>query len=134
MIPLAVALGSLAGAAVSGLFLDMPVHEAMTVGAGFGWYSLSGLMISQMGNVELGAVALLSNAFREIIAMLIIPLVAAKVGKIAAIAPGGATAMDTTMPLVSKACGPPCGIIGLYQRGDLDRAGAVIVPIIYQLG
>ena len=80
MIPLAVALGSLAGAAAAGWMLDMPIHEAMAVGAGFGWYSLSGLMISEMGNVELGAVALLSNAFREIIALLIIPLVAVKIG------------------------------------------------------
>ncbi len=134
MIPLAVALGSLAGAAVSGLFLDMPVHEAMTVGAGFGWYSLSGLMISQMGNVELGAVALLSNAFREIIAMLIIPLVAAKVGKIAAIAPGGATAMDTTMPLVSKACGHHVALLGFISGAILTALVPVIVPIIYQLG
>ena len=134
MIPLAVAAGSLAGAAAAGLALDMPIHEAMTVGAGFGWYSLSGLMISEMGNVELGAVALLSNAFREIIALLIIPLVAAKIGKIAAIAPGGATSMDTTMPLVSKACGSHIALLGFISGAVLTALVPIIVPIIYQLG
>lgn len=134
MIPLAVALGSLLGSAIAGLALKMSVTDAMTVGAGFGWYSLSGLMIKDMGNVELGAVALLANAFREIIALLIIPLVAVKVGKIAAIAPGGATAMDTTMPLISKACGNHIALLGFISGAILTALVPVIVPIIYRLG
>lgn len=134
MIPLAVALGSLAGSAVAGLVLDMRLSDAVTVGAGFGWYSLSGLMIQDMGNVELGAVALLSNAFREIIALLIIPLVARHLGRITAIAPGGATAMDTTMPLVARSCGEHIALLGFISGAALTAVVPVLVPLLYHLG
>ena len=63
-IPFLIAIGSLAGAALSGLVVDLPVGDAALVGAGFGWYSLSAIIITQTYDVTLGALALLTNVFR----------------------------------------------------------------------
>ena len=134
MIPLAVLVGSLGGSALAGWLLKMPLYKAMTVGAGLGWYSIVGPLLGEMGDVELGVVALLSNAFREVIALLIIPFVASKAGKIAALAPGGATTMDTTMPLISQSCGNHIAFLGFISGLILTALVPVLVPLIYQLG
>lgn len=134
MIPLAVAVGSLLGALLSGFFLQMPFQDSLSVGAGFGWYSLSGLMIKELGNVQLGAIALLANCFREIVAMLLIPLIAKYLGKITAIAPGGATCMDTTMPVISKCCGESTALLGFISGSVLTALVPILVPIMYSLG
>ena len=73
--------------ALAGWLLAMPVREALVASAAW-WYSLAGVMISQMGHVELGALAFLVNLLRELLAFVLIPLVASHLGNIPAIAPG----------------------------------------------
>ena len=110
--PLTVVLGSLSGTAIiSALLSHINVLEAMAVGAGFGYYSLSSIFISQMYSQELGVIALLSNIFREIITLLAVPILVKYFGKLAGIATGGATAMDTTLPVIVKFTGKDYGII-----------------------
>lgn len=133
-IPIAVALGSLLGAVFGGFVLKMPIYQSLTVGAGFGWYSLSGLMIKALGDVELAAVALLANCLREILAFLLIPPVAKYLGRITAIAPAGATSMDTTMPLISKSCGESVALLGFISGTILTALVPILVPIFYRLG
>ena len=50
--------------------------EAAAVASGFGWYSLSGVLIAETYDV-LGALAFLANVFQKIIAIVLIPIVAA---------------------------------------------------------
>ena len=44
------------------------------MGAGLGWYSLSGALLTRLHSPELGALAFLSNVLREILAILLMPL------------------------------------------------------------
>ena len=103
-LPLLVAAGSLLGATAVAAALGMKLWQGAAVGAGFGWYSLSGVILSRYDSA-LGAVAFLSNIAREVMALLFIPLLAKYVHPWAGIAAGGATAMDTTLPVVVKASG-----------------------------
>ncbi len=67
LVPLCVIVGSLIGAAaVSFLLPNVNVKESMAVGAGFGYYSLSSIFITEISGEELGVIALLSNVLREI--------------------------------------------------------------------
>lgn len=102
LVPLAVALGSLSGALLVGFFLRLNPAESLSVGAGFGWYSLSGVILSSLGHSYLGAIAFLSNVMRELMAIVIIPWLSNRLGPLVAIAPGGATTMDTTLPLLAR--------------------------------
>src|SRR6056297_2010115 len=55
LVPLLTMLGSLGGGlALSGVF-DLQAGKALSLAAGFGWYSLSGVLISEMGDPVLGA-------------------------------------------------------------------------------
>lgn len=130
LVPLAVAAGSLGGASIAGLFLAMPLKEILAVGAGFGWYSLSGVMIANTYSVELGTVAFLANVARELMAFVLIPFLVAYVGKLAAIAPGGATTMDSTLPLITRVTDSQTALIAFISGLLLTGSVPVLIPII----
>ena len=63
----------------------------------------------------LGSVALLCNVVREVIVLLGAPLLVRLFGSLAPIAAAGATAMDTTLPIISRACGPQYAPVSIYS-------------------
>ena len=100
-LPVMTILGTLAGCAVVSLFLShRSVTDCMAVGAGFGYYSLSSIFITEYKGPELGTIALLSNITREIITLSFCPR--SLVRWFGQSGPyflaGGATTMDTTLP------------------------------------
>lgn len=130
LVPLLVALGSLGGAVVAGIFLGMPLREASAIGAGFGWYSLSGVLLSKIYSVEAGALAFLTNVMREVISFILIPLLAARIGRLAAVAPGGATTMDTTLPLIARSTDADTTVIALVNGTTLSAMVPLLVPLL----
>ncbi|WP_430810936.1 MULTISPECIES: lysine exporter LysO family protein [unclassified Carboxylicivirga] len=134
LVPLSVIVGSLVGASVVSFMLsDVNVKEAMAVGAGFGYYSLSSIFIGQLHSQELGVVALLSNIFREIITLLAVPILVKYFGKLAGIATGGATAMDTTLPVIVKFTGKEYGIVAIFSGIVLTILVPVLVTLILEV-
>ncbi len=103
-VPVVSALGSLTGVALAAAFMwDYPWRVACALGSAFGWYSLSGPLLTHLAGPDVGALAFLSDVLRELTALLAIPLVARRIGHAEAVALGGATSMDTTLPLLSEA-------------------------------
>jgi len=130
LVPAAIGAGSLLGAAAAGCFLTMPVKELLAVGAGFGWYSLSGVLISSTYNLELGTTAFLANVIRELMAFVLIPMLVPYTGKLAAIAPGGATTMDSTLPLITRATDSQTALIAFVSGLVLTAAVPILIPLI----
>jgi uncharacterized membrane protein YbjE (DUF340 family) len=87
-------------------------------------------MISQMGHVELGALAFLVNLLRELLAFVLIPLVASHLGNIPAIAPGGATTMDTTLPLIAEVTDSEGVVAALISGAVLSALVPVLIPLL----
>ena len=133
LVPVLVAAGSLAGAAAGGTIMGMPINESTAIGAGFGWYSLSGVLLAKIYSVETGALAFLTNVARELIAFLIIPLLAARSIGVVAVAPGGATTMDTTLPLIAGVTDPETAIIAVVNGLVLSSMVPVLVPLFISL-
>lgn len=102
LIPFGVALGSLCGGVVTAFLLSLPAKEGLAISAGLGWYSLSGVLITEAGNPVGGTIAFLANVFREMLTFVIVPFVASHLNYYSAIAPAGATSMDTTLGIISK--------------------------------
>lgn len=127
LIPLGIIFGTLAGSALASLFLpDLKLKEVLAVGAGFGYYSLSSLFITQLSGEMLGLIALLSNIFREIFTLLATPILVRYFGKLGGIASGGATSMDTTLPVITKYSGMEWGIISVFSGVILT----ILVPFL----
>ncbi len=127
IVPVGVALGTLAGAAAaSWLLTGVSYIESMAVGAGFGWYSLSALFITQLHSETLGITALLSNVIREMFTLAFAPLLASRFGPLSIIASGGATSMDTTLPVVLKYSGKEFLLMSIFSGFALS----LLVPVI----
>jgi len=129
VIPVLIALGSLVGAVISGYLFGFAAGESAAVGAGFGWYSLSGVLISKLHSAELGSLAFLSNVFRELLTVMILPLVVRYFGSLAAVAPGGATTMDVTLPLVKESGGEAVVIPAFVSGAVLSTLVQILVPL-----
>lgn len=133
LVPALVAVGSLFGAVVGGFLLGLPVNESSAIGAGFGWYSLSGVLIAKIYSVEIGALAFLTNISRELIAFILIPILAVKMGNLTAISPGGATTMDTTLPLIAKSTDADTTVIAVVNGTTLSALVPFLVPLFIHL-
>lgn len=130
IIPMGTIIGTIVGSLVAGIILSMPVKESVAVGAGFGWYSLSGVLITQLYSVELGTMAFISNVVREVIALLIIPFVSKYVGSMEAIGIAGATAMDTSLPVIVKYTSSDMVIFSFLSGLILTLFVPLLIPII----
>jgi len=102
--PFAVALGSIVGGFVGGLVLGVNVTASMAVSAGYGWYTLAGPLTSQLFGAEWGALGFTVNFLRELVTIVTVSLTV-KIDKYAPVALGGATSMDTTLPVIVRYCG-----------------------------
>ena len=131
LIPAAVIGGSLAGSAIASLLLsDISIRDAMAIGSGLGYYSLSSIYITEMRGEVLGTIALLSNIMREIFTLLAAPLLVVWFGKTAPIASAGATAMDTTLPIITINSGKEFAILALFSGVVLTIAVPILVTFI----
>lgn len=131
IIPVGVAAGSIAGGIMLGFFLGMPVNESAAVASGFGFYSLSAVMLRELGSPQLGTVAFMTNVLRELISFAIIPIVAKHVGFYPAVAPSGATAMDTTLPAIARATDSDTALAAVISGVILSALVPVLVPLLY---
>lgn len=131
LIPLGIIIGTFAGTALVSLFLpELKLKEVLAVGAGFGYYSLSSLFITQLSGETLGVIALLSNILREIITLVATPILVQYFGKLAGIASGGATSMDTTLPVITRYSGIEWSIISVFSGVILTLLVPFLVTFI----
>ena len=93
--------GTFFGAFLASFFMPIDYKESILASAGFGWYSLSSVMISSMYSPYLGSISFLANVFRESLAILFIPLVS-KFYSYGAVSIGGSPSMDTLLGVVAK--------------------------------
>ncbi|OPX28518.1 MAG: hypothetical protein B1H06_03120 [Candidatus Cloacimonas sp. 4484_143] len=134
LVPLTTIAGTLLGVGIVSFFLpEIDLRESLAVGAGFGYYSLSSIIITQIVSPALGVIALLSNITREIITLLFTPIMAKYLGKLAPVTSGGATSMDTTLPIITRYCGKQYAIISVFHGTILTILVPVIVTFILKV-
>ena len=120
LLPLATTVGTFAGVAAASLFLAYSLADCLAVGAGFAYYSLSSIFITQYKGAELGTVALLSNILREILTLVGTPLLVRLLGPLAPISCGGASTMDTTLPIIARYAGRDWIFVSIVHAMFLD--------------
>lgn len=76
----------------------------MALSSGFGWYSLSGILLTDAFGPVLGSVGFFNDLAREIAAIMLIPLLINR-HRAAALGLGGATTMDFTLPVLQRSGG-----------------------------
>lgn len=124
---------SLLGAWVASGFLNLSPKDTMAISSGFGWYTLSGILFTQMNEPVLGSIAFLSDLFREIIALLLISVLSKKGYSSVAIGICGATSMDVTLPVIEKHCGQTYVPTAFISGAIITLLVPFMIPFFYYL-
>lgn len=113
------------------------VYDCMAVGSGFAYYSLSSLLIVQLKEAsagieiasQLGAIALLANIIREMLALFGAPLYASFFGKFAPVSVAGINSMDVCLPVISRYSGKNIVPVAIIHGIILE----ISVPLLISL-
>lgn len=108
-------VSSFAGGIVAALILKMPVTHGLAISSGFGWYSLSTIILQDAHGPIMGSIAFFNDLFREFFAFMVIPLLMARY-PLTAVGSGGATSLDFVLPVIQR------------------TGGAQVVPIAISFG
>jgi len=133
-VPIATIVGTLASSLLLIPLFSLSAGKAMALAGGFGWYSLSGVLISNLGDPVLGSASFLANMFRESLALLLIPFLGRSRVPAMAVSVGGATAMDVTLPLIEQSAGPWIVPVSFMSGALLSLVVPFLVPICFRLG
>jgi len=108
---------------------NLPIALAITLASG--WYSYVGPLVAVTTNPYLGTLAFLINFLREQLTYVLIPvLLKLKFEPRSAIAVGGATAMDTTLPLYVETLGKEYALSAMVSGVILTLVIPIILPLI----
>lgn len=102
-VPLTVVVGSMLGAYSVHLITGEDIRLLLALSTGFGWFTLSSVMIGGLSGEVHGAVALLVDLGRELISIVLLYLLGGPCPRVG-IAAAGATALDSTLPIVRQTC------------------------------
>lgn len=114
LLPVCTVVGSLLFSAIgAALFTGRSLNDCLAVGSGFGYYSLSSMLIADLKGVtagpaaatELATVALLANIVREMVAVVFLPVFARIGGRMATISVAGISSMDVCLPMIVRCAG-----------------------------
>lgn len=120
LLPVVTIIGSWLGALLIWTVLHRTLSDCMAINSGLAYYSLSSIFITEYRGAELGAIALLANIIREMLTLLGAPLMARWFGPLAPISAGGATTMDTTLPILSQTLGQRYIALSIYHGFVVD--------------
>lgn len=120
LLPVVTIIGSWFGALLIRTVLHRTLSDCMAINSGFAYYSLSSIFITEYRGAELGTIALLANIIREMLTLLGAPLMARWFGPLAPISAGGATTMDTTLPILSQTVGQRYIALSIYHGFVVD--------------
>ncbi len=104
IVAVVVLLSSLAGGIINALILDLPLKTGLAMASGFGWYSLSGILLTESFGPVIGSAAFFNDLGRELIAIMLIPALVRR-SRSTALGLCGATSMDFTLPVLQRSGG-----------------------------
>ena len=142
LVPIATIVGTLSFSALAAFFISKwSLFECLAVGSGFGYYSLSSILITELKTAssgiqlatELGTIALIANIIREIFTLLGAPLFVKFFGRLAPICAGGATTIDTTLPVITKFSGKDMVFIAIMHGILVDLSVPFLVSFFCSL-
>ncbi|CNH22787.1 putative surface protein [Yersinia pekkanenii] len=95
---------ALAGGVLAALLIGLPIKTGLAMASGFGWYSLSGILLTDAFGPVIGSAAFFNDLARELVAIMLIPTLI-RSSRSTALGLCGATSMDFTLPVLQRSGG-----------------------------
>ncbi len=128
LFPIVGMVGTLIGAAVVAIPLGLSFQESMAIGAGFGWYTLAPNLIMAY-SAKLSAVSFIYNLLRVLGGIILIPIVAKRIGFIECTVIPGVPAADLCLPIVERSTNSSIAVYSLMAGLTMS----ITVPILTNL-
>lgn len=104
MIALVVLATSMLAGAINALILGLPLKTGLAMASGFGWYSLSGILMTESFGPVIGSASFFNDLVRELLAIMLIPSLVNR-SRSTAVGLSGATSMDFVLPVLQRSGG-----------------------------
>ena len=139
LLPIVSVAGTLIACGLTSLALPhIGLSDSLAVGSGMGYYSLSSVLIARIKldtcGVEvaatLGALALLTNVAREMVAIVGAGAIARIGGPLAPIAAAGSPSMDVVLPTIVRVSGVSFLPLALFHGMAIDFCLPFLVSLI----
>ncbi|WP_434642830.1 lysine exporter LysO family protein [Klebsiella sp. I138] len=104
IVAVVVTVSSLIGGVINAFILDLPLKTGLAMASGFGWYSLSGILMTESFGPVIGSAAFFNDLSRELLAIMLIPGLVRR-SRSTALGLCGATSMDFTLPVLQRSAG-----------------------------
>ena len=104
-LPGLVVVGSMLGGGLVAWLADVPLKAGLALSSGYGWFSLSSVMVAEALGKAYGTMALSIDLLRELLAFVILYAVG-RWWPVVGLAAAGATAMDSSLPIIKQVCSP----------------------------
>jgi uncharacterized membrane protein YbjE (DUF340 family) len=131
IIALTVTGSALLGGMIAALLAGLPITSGLAVASGFGWYSLSGSLLTKSLGPILGSAAFFNDLARELCAIALIPALIKK-NPTVALGISGATSMDFTLPILQRSGGINIVPAAIVQGFILSLLAPVLMAIFSQ--
>ncbi|AGC50523.1 lysine exporter LysO family protein [Lawsonia intracellularis] len=132
LVPLGILIGTLLGAVISWLILqNIFLRDVIAVASGLGYYSLSSMLVTQFTTPDLGALTLLVNIAREIIAMTFAPLFVRLVGGLGPLSVAAASS-ELCIPIIARTSGELNTILAIFSGAVLTICVPIIITLLYK--
>ncbi len=104
IVAVVVTASSLLGGILNAFILGLPLKTGLAMASGFGWYSLSGILLTESFGPVIGSAAFFNDLCRELLAIMLIPGLVRR-SRSTALGLCGATSMDFTLPVLQRSGG-----------------------------
>ncbi|MGE9550603.1 lysine exporter LysO family protein [Erwinia amylovora] len=128
MVALVVFVSAMIGGAIAAYTLGMPVKTGLALASGFGWYSLSGILMTESFGPVIGSAAFFNDLLRELLAIMLIPALIAH-HRSSALGLCGATSMDFTLPVLQRSGGMEIVPAAIVHGFILSLAAPVLIAL-----
>lgn len=133
IIPFGIVVGSVAAGVVCGLPTGVGARNGAAIAGGMGWYSLAGVMLTEMAGAQMGSVAFLSNLMREMLSFFSIPWISRHLNYYSCIAPAGATSEDTTLSMMVRYTSEEVVVMSVFNGIICSAVVPVLIRLCYSL-
>ena len=115
------------------LFSEVSWTKGLALASGFGWYSLSAIVMTDAYGAIWGSVALFNDLIREFFALIFIPVFMRKYPS-ASVGLGGATSLDFTLPIIQQSGGLKVVPLAIRFGFIINIVSPVLMVVFSALG
>jgi len=125
LFPIAAILGTYVFAAIGSVFLPISAREAAAASGGFGWYSFAPNIL-MAHSVTLSAICFVHNVMRELLGIVLIPIVAQRIGYLESTTLPGVCVGDVCLPILERSASSDVTIYAVVMGLSMSLA----VPLV----